>query len=148
MTWLALFAAAKAELGSDKFASQLTMGVKRKLQIYAHSQRILCPPSFYVYSIGLRKVIIYFIKPAHFHNIIPKCFVPSYQHVITCHFWSWCSFLFRSCLCQMLFRKQRHSGGKKKSTIDEKKLRCERKELVSLEKKYLLAGEIATHGLL
>ena len=47
MTWLALFAGAKAELGSDKFASQLTMGVKRKLQIYAHGQRILCLPSFY-----------------------------------------------------------------------------------------------------
>ena len=38
MTWLALFAGAKAELGSDKFASQLTMGVKRKLQIYAHGR--------------------------------------------------------------------------------------------------------------
>ena len=37
---------------------------------------------------------------------------------------------------------------KEKSMIDEKKLRCERKELVSPEKKYLLGGEIATHGLL
>ena len=60
MTWLALFAAAKAELGSDKFASQLTMGVKRKLQIYAHGQSILCPSSFYIYSIGLEKFIVYF----------------------------------------------------------------------------------------
>ena len=63
MTCLALFAAAKAELGSDKFASQLTSPwVSKESCKYTHMANVFFVFHLVTYSIGLRKVIVYFIN--------------------------------------------------------------------------------------
>ena len=88
--------------------------------VWEISQLFLCLPSFYIFHWTSEIHRIFYIHQVIFIimcNIIPKCFVAPYQNVITCQFWSWRTFPFRSGLCHVvqMCTKQSHSCGKRET---------------------------------